>query len=748
MRPHLPSIPAPRRRLGVGALALALLVMAVDLLLLDARPAAASGFLVSVDEAQKARPRSWRIDRSDVSVVIRGPHARVRVEQVFRNVGTRPLEADYLFPVPDGAMVSALTLFEGGKGLEGRLLQAEDARRTYEEIVRRRKDPALLQYLGRNIYRVRVFPIPPGETRTLVFSYDQTLRSDSGVTEFVHPLAGAQLAGAPIQKARVQVDLQTTAPLGPIYSPSHDVQVTRPSRNRAQIEYAGALPTETDDFHLYWTTTTREVGASLLTYWPKEEAQGYFLFLASPVLRTGAQVRPRPKNITFVVDVSGSMGGEKLEQVRAALKQIIPSLGEADQFNVIAYHNRVFSLWDKPRTATHKARDEALLFVDALSAAGGTRIEGALLTALSAPAPAEMPSVVIFLTDGVATMGETDPDKILAMARRHNERHKRRVFVLGVGVDVNTVMLDRLALENRGAPAFVRPQENVETKVSALYQKVRHPVLTDVKFDARGMQAVDILPSELPDLFRGGEIVLAGRYGRGGPTELVLSGQDGRLEREFHYTLAAARRGEGLQSDFPARVWATRRIAELLDAIRLHGRSDPELVQEIVRLSTTYGILTEYTSFLADETGVSHAAVAMNVRRTQRNLDVLTKRTVGGVGVAQSVNNLGRRSATRAPSPSAGYYVATESDRDVQRVARRGVQAVGNRTFYWRGNTIGWVEARVSSQKEPSAVIQRWTPAFYELLRSTTPAENARLAQVGPLLLEIQGRVVRIEDPR
>jgi len=316
-----------------------------------------------------------------------------------------------------------------------------------------------------------------------------------------------------------------------------------------------------------------------------------------------------------------------------------------------------------------------------------------------------------------------------------------------VGVDVNTVMLDRLALENHGVPVFVRPQENVEVKVSRLYEKVRLPVLTDVTFSARSMQVSDLLPDRMPDLFRGGEILVAGRYGRGGPSELVLAGRDGRLEREYHYTLAAGRAGHGLSSDFPARVWATRRIAQLLDEIRLHQRRDPDLVEEIVRLSTKFGLLSEYTAFLADEMGVSHRETAVNVRRTRRNIDVLTRRIVGGTAVAQSHNQAGRRGAIRAPGPSSGYFVATESDRDVRRIALTGVRNVTNATFYYRGPTIGWVDATVRSEQPPAKVVKRWSPAFFELLGKTTSAENARLSQAGPLLLEIQGRIVRIEDP-
>lgn len=749
---RMPHPFARQRLVRAGCLAGFLVAWVAGLVFLGVSSAVASGFLVPTDREHDTQ-RQWQIEDYKVDIVVRGRDARVRVEQHFKNIGSGLLEADYLFPVPAGAMVSGLSLLlggslPGGSELKGRLLKADEARRVYEEVVRRRKDPALLQYIGQDIYRVRVFPIPAGMTARLILSYDQTLRADAGLLELLHPLSSVHFSAAPIRKMRMHIDLGAQASLGPIYSPSHDVVITRKARNHAEITFQGPVHRDAGDFRLFWTTTSRRIGASLFTYWPKDESLGYFLFLAAPSPHGVEAERIRPKSITFVVDVSGSMGGEKLEQVRAALKQIIPTLRHGDQFNVIAYHNRVFSLWQKPHAATLEAKERALLFVDALSALGGTRIEGALLTALSAPAPKNMPSIVLFLTDGVPTIGETDPEKILAMAQRHNGGGRRRLFVLGVGVDVNTVLLERLALENRGVPMFARPQENVGVKVSRLYEKVRNPVLTDVTFDARGMKASSLLPHQYPDLFRGDELLLAGRYARGGSVEVVLSGRAGDLEREFHYTLTAARRGEGVTSDFPARVWATRRIAELIDAVRLHKQRDPKLVREIVRLSTKFGIMTEYTSFLADETGVSHRALEVNVGRTQRSIDVLTVRVVGGTGVAQAMNNALRRGAIRAAPPSAGYYIPTQSDRDLQRVPRGGVQYIGNRTFYYRGRTIGWVDSRVRSEEKPAEVILRWSPAFFELLRKTSPAENARLAQEGTLLLEVQGRVVRIEEPK
>jgi Ca-activated chloride channel family protein len=717
-------------------------------LLASAAPAEASGFLVPTPSSAQSPTSArmpWSIESYRVDVVVRGPHARITVEQVFRNLSSSRLEADYVFPLVPEAMVSSITLFEGRKGLEGRLLRDGEARRAYEEIVRRRKDPALLQYLGQNLYRVRIFPIEPGATRKLVLKYDQTLTSDAGLTELAYPLGATRFSAKPIRSIALRVDLETKAPLGPIYSPTHDVAVVRSSPNHAEVSYEGSSRGDPGDLLLYWSTTSRRIGAQLLTYWPKDEAQGYFLFLATP-RASATPAAARPKHITFVVDTSGSMAGEKLEQVRAALKQVIGGLGAEDRFNVIAYHSSVVPLWEHPRPADPASRTEALAFVDGLGAEGGTNIEGALRAAMSVPRPRGMPSVVVFLTDGRPTMGETDTDKILASVARANTGRETRLFVLGVGVDVNTVMLDRLALENKGAPAFVRPRENVEVKVSSLYGKIRYPVLTDVTFEARGMQALDLLPASLPDLFRGSELVLAGRYRKGGPVEFVLSGRDAKVEREFHYTLHAARQGAGLRSDFPARVWATRRIAELLDAIRLHKQRDPELVNEIVRLSTKFGILTEYTSFLADETGVSHSALVVNAGRTLKNLDGLTVREVGGSGWAQSANQVARRGAARAPLPTRGYFLATEGDRDVRRVELGGVRLVANRTFYYRGTKIGWVDVDVPDAAKPAEVVTRWSPRFFELLRATTRAENTRLAQAGPLLLRVQGRVIRVVD--
>ena len=704
-----------------------------------ATTARADGFLVPTQPGRPVRG-GWAVKSHRVDVTVQGPHARITVEEEFVNLGRTVLEAEYLFPLPQGAMVGAVTLFEGDRALEGRLLAADEARRAYEEIVRRQKDPALLEYLGRDLYRVSVFPIPAGQSRKVRLHYDQVLAADGGTYELRYPLNTEKFSAQPLHDVSVRVDLKADGPIGPVYSPTHEIAVARPAKDRAQASFEARDVRPDTDFLLYWSVSRTDVGASLLTWWPRDEDRGYFLFLASPTPPDGAARAAKPKQITFVVDTSGSMAGEKMEQARAGLRQVIGALNDGDVFNVIAYDSSVRPLWAEPRLLTPETRAEALDFVAALKAVGGTNIEGALAAALTGNPASALPSAVVFLTDGRPTVGVTDPEAIAARAAAANKERGTRIFVLGVGVDVNAVLLDRLALDNHGAPAYVLPGQDVEVKVGGLYEKLRYPVLTDLRLDLGGIHATEMLPGVVPDLFRGSQVVIAGRYTKGGRRELVLAGKDGAVEREYHYLLDAAERGQGVRDDFPARVWATRRIAFLVDQIRLLGRREAELADEIVRLSTKFGILTEYTAFLADER-VDHFHVAENTRRAALELDTQGKAAEGGAGVAQSANQEERRGADRAPGAQR-FWRGARDDRDVEDQALAGVRQVANRTFYRR--TQGWVDVQVRNADAWEVTYIRWSPTFFDLLKTTTPEENARLAQDGDLVLEIQGKVVRV----
>jgi Ca-activated chloride channel family protein len=352
-----------------------------------------------------------------------------------------------------------------------------------------------------------------------------------------------------------------------------------------------------------------------------------------------------------------------------------------------------------------------------------------------------------------------------------NPGGKVRIFVFGVGVDVNPVFLDKLALDNHGVPTYVRPNEDVERKVASLYDKVRYPVLTDVRVDFGGISPTEVLPGVTPDLFRGGQIVIAGRYKRGGKTDVVVSGRDGEQGREFHYVLSAGSEGQGLRDDFPARVWAVRRIGDLVDQIRLLGRPEKELVDEIVRLSTRFGIMTEYTSFLADE-NADLGRVADNRLRALEELsrargDAGPAAGGGAAGFAFGENQKARREADKpvpaAPTtpgdagmgdgafgPPVGQTLAKakDGDRDLEDEVIRGVRNVANRAFY-RKNVAGktaWVDSTVKEQQRVDERIVRWSPRFFDLIKSTSAEENTRLSQDGDVLLVIEGRNLLVTD--
>jgi Ca-activated chloride channel family protein len=758
-------------------LLLALSAFAVSMGSALAAPAAsADGFLIPTRPERRVRG-DWTVTYHRVEATVDGQKARVRVEQEFMNLAPMPLEAEYVFPLPAGAMVSAVTLMVDGKGMEGRLLRAEEARRVYDDIVRRQKDPALVEYVGRDFFRASIFPIPPRGTRQLVLEYDHLLPKDGETVELLYPLNTEKFSAKPLHDVSVTVNLSSPTGIGAIYSPSHDVVVTRRDAKRATATFSARDVRPETDFLLYWGDNASDVGATLLTHWPRGEDRGYFLLLAAPTLPDGAREAARPKEMALVVDTSGSMNGPKLEQTKAALRQVIGGLADGDRFNVISYGNGVVPLWDASEPATASKRKEAVEFVDSLRPIGGTNIHDALKAALTQPAVPGMSRVVLFMTDGRPTMGETtNPDEILRAAARLNPGGKVRIFVFGVGVDVNPVFLDKLALDNHGVPTYVRPNEDVERKVAALYDKIRFPVLTDVRVDFGGISPTEVLPGVMPDLFRGGQVVLAGRYKRGGKTDVVVSGKDGEQGREFHYVLTAGAEGQGLRDDFPARVWAVRRIGDLVDQIRLLGRREKELVDEIVRLSTRFGIMTEYTSFLADE-NADGGRIAENGVRAMRELDRArgggdaAPAAGGATGFAFGENQKARReadkpvpSAPATPSPadaagplppgaeakSGGQRLAKakDGDRDLEDEVIDGVRNVANRTFYKRAldGRTAWVDASVKEQQKVDERVVRWSPRFFDLLKTTSADENSRLSQEGDVLLLIEGRNLLVTD--
>jgi Ca-activated chloride channel family protein len=528
-----------------------------------------------------------------VVVEIDNQVAQVEIDQVFVNDNDFELEGTYIFPLPEDAAISDFAMYVDGERLEGRILDKDKARAIYEDIVRRRQDPALLEYVGRNMFQAQVFPIPAHSERRIQIAYTQVLSQDNGLVRFVYPLNTEKFSPQPLEEVTVSVDVRSQAPIKAVYSPSHDIAISRLSETHVTASYEASDVTPSTDFELFYSLSSEDIGASLTTYREGGE-DGFFLLLVAPKTDFGQQ-EVVAKDVMMVVDVSGSMEGEKLAQAQEAVEFILEHLNPEDRFNILAFSTTV-DLY-APSLQSASRADDAEDFVRGLTALGGTNINDALLQALE-KLPGERPEIIIFLTDGLPTVGVQQVGPIIANVREA-AGPTVRLFAFGVGDDVNTVLLDSIAQENRGTSDYVRPGEDIAQTVSGFYEKVSTPVLTDISLDFGDIDVLDVYPQPLPDLFAGSQLVVVGRYRGEGTVTLGLTGVANGDEQTFSYAgqVFPVQSGE---MDFLPRLWATRKIGYLLNQIRLYG-TEQELVDEIVDLSLRYGVMTPYTSFLVEE---------------------------------------------------------------------------------------------------------------------------------------------------
>lgn len=527
-----------------------------------------------------------------VTVTIEDQVAKTHVDQVFLNDAPFDVEGTYLFPLPEDAGISQFAMWVDGQKLEGKVLNKDEARSIYESIVRQRRDPALLEYVGRNAFQARVFPIPARGEKRIELEYTQVLKQDTGLVRYVYPLNTEKFSARPLQQVSIQVDVRSREAIKAIYSPSHPVAISRDGEYNARVGYEDHNVKPDTDFVLYYSVSPEDIGLNVLSYKPAGE-NGFFLLLVAPKI----EVDPGEiiaKDVFVILDVSGSMRGEKLAQAKRALEYILDHLNPGDRFNIVAFSTGTSQFASSLQPIDR--RTDARRFVNNLQAEGSTDINRALLEALRQADP-ERPQVVIFLTDGLATAGETQTERILDNVTRAAPR-TTRLFTFGIGDEVNTTLLDRLAQEHRGASAYVRPNQRIDEEVSAFYAKVSTPVLSDLSLDFGSIQVEDTYPYPLPDLFAGSQLVLVGRYREGGNTAVTLKGQVNNQPQSLRYDDVTFAREGG--ADFIPRLWATRKIGYLLNQIRLKGENR-EAVDEIVQLATRYGIVTPYTSFLVNE---------------------------------------------------------------------------------------------------------------------------------------------------
>lgn len=706
-------------------------------------------------------PQTYKIQELAVNANLSGQVAKVQVTQSFVNTGSRVMEVSFLFPLPYDGAVDQMTFLVDGKEYPAKLLNAAEARRIYEGHIRRNEDPALLEWIGTGMFQTSVFPVPPGAKRTVTLRYSQLCRKSDGVTEWLFPLSTAKYTSQPVERVVVDVSIQSEVPLKNIYSPTHSIALKRPTGHQAQVSYQGAHEIPSADFRLMYDTSDQAVGASVLSYRPDQTDEGYFLMLVSPDIERGEQ-SPIPKTVVFVVDRSGSMSGKKIEQAKGALKFVLNNLREGDLFNIITYDSHVESFRPELQRFTESTRGEAIGFADSIYAGGSTNIDGALQAALGQLQDDSRPNYIVFLTDGLPTAGEQREPQIVANAQAAN-RVRARVFSFGVGYDVNSRLLDRLSRAGFGQSHYVRPDEDIEAHVSKLYARIGAPVLVDIRLEVdlegfpaeRGSPVSRVYPRDAFDLFAGDQLVLVGRYKQPGAARITIRGTVEGSERKFDFPATLVDRSPDETQAFIEKLWAMRRVGEIIDQIDLQGKNQ-ELVDELVALATRHGILTPYTSFLADEAAnprdlaasraraggaldelrLESGASAFGQRLWKRDFQQVQQApgsgfapgmpggTIDGGLIAGGVTpqagpgmprlagrgGMGSGAATGPPSGTLSGQPGEERASGVVST----VLHVGTKTFFWRNNR--WEDSTLTEpQLERARRVERFSAEYFDL---------------------------------
>ncbi len=705
-----------------------------------------------------------------VSVEINELTAVTSIDQEFYNPNNARLEGTYIFPLPAGAHIDKFSMDIDGTMTEAELLPADKAKALYEDIVRQMKDPALLEYVGRDAFKVRIFPIEPNSKKRIKISYTQLLKDDGGLVEYVYPLNTEKFSSAPVKDVSVKVSIHGKSALKSIYCPSHAAEVKRHDENSAVVGYEARELRPDSDFKVVFSRSPNPLGVDLICSRKPGADSGYFLLLASPGHNAPATVQP--KDICFVLDTSGSMAGAKLDQAKKALRFCLANLNPDDRFEIIRFATEAEPLFNTLIKADKANLDKATAAVDAFKPIGGTAIGEALDKALALRKTDDArPYLVVFLTDGLPTIGETREEPLVEQVKKSNSS-ATRVFSFGIGNDVNTHLLDRIASETKAISQYVSEKEDLEVKLSGFYGKIKDPVFCNLKlaFTNPDIKITQLYPNSLPDLFNGDMLVVFGRYTGKGASAAKISGLFNGKPREFAADLTFPESAPN--NEYIPQLWATRRVGWLLDEIRLHGES-AELKDEVTKLAREFGIVTPYTAYLILEDekkrGVPvafrnmqelehddrvYAQAASRMKSLHTEFAEESARSGGSaVDNSASVAGLKDQSASSAYAPAVRRELAKSDARDESNIGYRASQSrnyatqtrnLNGRAFYQNGSV--WTDSTAQSRTDLKQVNVKFNSDAYFALLNQHPTATQWLSLGNNLDLVIEGTLYQIRD--
>lgn len=563
------------------------------------------------------------LKHTDVRADVAGFLARVNVTQEFENPFDEKIEAVYTFPLPQSAAVDSMTLKVGERTVKGKIMRREEAQAVYDAARSAGQVASLLDQERPNVFTQSVANIMPGERVTVTISYVETLKYDGGTYEFSFPtvVGPRYVPGTPQGEGRatgtdrvpdasrvsppvmpkgtraghdisIDVSIDAGLPIEELKSVSHEVEVERraPARSRVRLKDLSSIPNK--DFVLRYDVAGKKIGDALLTH--RGERGGYFTFVLQPPERVTVE-DVTPKELVFVLDTSGSMEGFPIEKAQETMKLALGGLYPQDTFNLITFAGDTHILFPEPVRATPANLAKAQSFLESSRGGGGTEMMKAIKAALDPTDSRNHLRIVCFMTDGYVG----NEMEIISEVQKHPNA---RVFSFGIGGSVNRFLLDKMAEHGRGEVEYVALNDDGSAAARRFHERVRNPLLTDITIDWGGLPVADVYPKQIPDLFSAKPVVLTGRFTGAGRGVVRLKGRMGgnAFEREIEVTLPESQ----AEHDVLATLWARRRVDDLISEDyegTQRGQTRVDLREAVTNLGLEYGLMTQYTSFVAVE---------------------------------------------------------------------------------------------------------------------------------------------------
>ncbi|MFQ5648446.1 MAG: VWA domain-containing protein [bacterium] len=664
----------------------------------------AQGFVTPFEQADVLPT----LERQDIDIFISNDIAEITVRETYFNPHNRDIQGYYNYSLPSGAETYDLELTIKQAAFKGDVLKEEMANAVYLDAFRQRHEHGFLEMVGNELFRARMYPIFTRGRQAITLTYKQKLHQDNGLVRLVHPLrcssgpevatssilsenqayvsiesrllpAGTSFTPIPATATRqnISVELSCDVAIKNVYSPSHDIEIDRRGEHSAQITYTGRQFENRKRFVLYYGLTNAEVGVDVLTHRVSTSEDGYFMVLLTP--RTDIPGFKASKNLVYVLDASASMKGEKIKQVKSALRYCITSLNKDDYFNVIVFstESRIFK---KELVRASEFRQEAVEFINQIAAGGGTNINEALLTALNLKGGNGGPRRIVFVTDGRPTVGVTDVSAIRRNVRTLNRRGYS-VHSFGLGYEIDTSLLDGLAYDNGGTSDYVEHAEEIETRIVDFYRSTKTPVVGSIELDFGEIDVHEMYPEGVYQLFEGVQLSLLGRYKGVGPTTLTVTCR-GHNDQTLRLMVPITFESENSENAFLPRLWLSRRIGFLLEEIRFNEHAEAYRV--------TYETLSRKNAGFPGWSGYANILRSPMIEEAEKN-------STGEKAVRES-KLLRRLKEAEIVSPG----------------SKRTIRYVGGKLFHWN-NEGYWVESGVELDRK-ALNIKYGSDAYFALL--------------------------------